>query len=96
MQLDIFQFILALILIGLGLALDLFSSFLGIKGIFKDKVPSGVPVIPFILYIMGIIALRAPMLNSLVLIVLSLLVHIFFNWFLVYIVSKFYKKNDKF
>lgn len=93
MQLEIIG---AIILFGLGLSLDIFSSFLFIMRLIKGKGPSGVPVIPFILYIMGIVALRAPAFNSLVLIVLSLLVHIFFNWFLVYIVSKFYKKNDKF
>lgn len=87
------QFIVATILFGLGLSLDLLSSFLGIRRI-SGNGPSGVPVIPFILYIMGIIALRVPALNSLVLIILSLLVHIFFNWFLVYLVSKFYNKEN--
>ena len=81
------------IIITTGLVIDIFNSIAGIKRINKKGV-SGIPLIPFILYIIGILLLEDITIEIKTgLIGLSFFVHIFFLWFFVYLVSKFIYKN---
>ncbi|MBU3925000.1 hypothetical protein KJ854_03615 [Patescibacteria group bacterium] len=82
-----------LIIITIGLIIDLVNCVLGIKRI-NGNGPSGIPLIPFVFYAIGIFLLKdLSMAAKLELIVLSFFVHLLFLWFIVYLISKVIYKN---
>lgn len=76
--------LISFVLITLGFALDILSSYLYCRRISRDKGPSGLPLIPLLLQITGF-SLISGKINILLGIIVVLISHVFLQFYIPYI-----------